>query len=151
MTEPPPRCEQIRDAVLAAEEDALRVDVLHSLPRLDRRVEHRAVVGRRDARVVVEHVDTAEALGGLCRHRANAILVGDVHPDRERLAGTERDRFLCGVEVDVGDADASPLRREDDGRLTAHTAAGSRDHANLAVEPAAHQPSVETNTFLISE
>ena len=37
--------EQVRDAVLAAEEDALRVDVLHALPRVDGRLEDAGVVG----------------------------------------------------------------------------------------------------------
>jgi hypothetical protein len=42
----------MRDAVLAAQEDALEVDVLHALPRLERRFEHRRVVGRGDPGVV---------------------------------------------------------------------------------------------------
>src|SRR5437764_1331204 len=37
---------QMWDSVLAAEEDALRVDVLHAVPRLDARLEHGRVVVR---------------------------------------------------------------------------------------------------------
>src|SRR4249919_48774 len=38
--------EQVRDPVLAAEEDALRVHVLNALPCLDARIEYRSVVAR---------------------------------------------------------------------------------------------------------
>ena len=85
MTEPPPLVlEQVRDAVLAAEEDDLQVDVLHALPGLERRVEHRGVVVGRDAGVVEQHVDAAE----LARARAayivgDRVLVGDVDGERE--------------------------------------------------------------------
>ena len=81
------------------------------------------------------------------------VLVGDVHLQGERVAvGTERDRLLGQLEVDVGDADLRALGGEHDRRLAAHAAAGARDHADLArrAVPIA-QPSVEMNTFLISE
>ena len=66
MTEPPPAVEQVGDAVLAAQEHAAQVHLLHALPRLERRVEHRAVVAGGDAGVVEQHVDAPE----LARARA---------------------------------------------------------------------------------
>src|SRR5690242_21577884 len=45
------RLQQMRDPVLAAQEHALQVHVLHALPRLGRGVQNRTVVRRRDARV----------------------------------------------------------------------------------------------------
>ena len=128
--------EQVRDPVLAAEEDALRVDVLDALPRLDARVENGRVVARRDAGVVVEDVDAAEALGGRGAHRAHVVLVGDVHAERERIARAQRDRLLGERDVEVGDADLRALGREHDRRLATHAAAGSRDDADLPVESA---------------
>ena len=80
--------------MLAAEEDALRVDVLHALPRLDGRLEDAGVVGGRDAGVVVEDVDAAEALARRRVHRATPRLVGDVGVMRERLAFARGDRLL---------------------------------------------------------
>ena len=54
--------QQVRDPVLAAEEHAAQVGRLDALLRLQRRLEHRGVVGRRDAGVVEQHVDPAEPL-----------------------------------------------------------------------------------------
>jgi hypothetical protein len=98
----------VRDPVLAAEVDALRIDVLHPLPGLGIGLEDRAVVRRRDARVVVQNVDPAVALSRRGIHRLDARRVRDVHLVRERVAclsggGVGR----CAV--DVGDADAGPL------------------------------------------
>ena len=145
--------EQVRDPVLAAEEDALRVHVLDALPRLDGRVEDGRVVGRRDAGVVVEHVDAAEALGrgGLSSPRRP--------PPPRRSPGTRTPRpgrarpSPPRAPVDVGDADLRALRGEDERRLAAHPPPGARDHAHLAVQtsrPSA-QPSVEKKTDLTSE
>ena len=52
--------EQVRDPVLAAEEDAAQVDVLDPLEDLERRIEDRSVLGRVDPGVVEEDVDPAE-------------------------------------------------------------------------------------------
>ena len=143
--------EQVRDPVFAAEVDALRVDVLHALPRFGIRLEDRAVVGRRDARVVVEDVDAAVTLGRCGVHRLDAGRVRDVDLVRERvarLAGGGLGRSA----VDVGNADARALGGEHERRLASHAAAGARDHRNLALESPGHRyASVEMNTFLTSE
>ncbi len=55
------------------------------------------------------------------------------------------------LQVHVRDAHLGALGGEDDRRLAAHPAARTRDHAHLAVEPAAHCASVERKTFLTSE
>ena len=110
-----------------------------ALPRLDRRLEDARVVGRRDAGVVVEHVDPAEALGGGSHHRRDLLLLGDVDLEREGLAVAELDCLLGGVPRDVGDADARAFAGEEDSRLASHAAAGSRDHRDLSVK-ASHQP-----------
>src|SRR5439155_1030108 len=93
---------QVGDAVLAAEEDALRVDGLDAVPGLDRRVEDRGVVVGRDPGVVVEDVDTAEPLGRGAHHRRDLLLVGDVHLECEgRAVRTDADGLLCGRAVHV--------------------------------------------------
>ena len=134
----------MRDAVLAAEEDALGVDSLHAVPRVDARLEHGRVVARRDPGVVVEDVDAAEALGGRSHHRLDARLVGDVDLLRECVAAQRGRLAWPRLEVDVGDADRRALLGEEDRRVAAHAAAGAGDHADLAVQAtAASQPSVE--------
>ena len=96
--------EQVRDAVLAAEEDAAQVDVLDPLPGLERGVEHRGVVGRVDAGVVEEHVDAAHLLARLAVHVADLLLVGDVGRDRQLALRSAR------VEVDADDPSRPPRR-----------------------------------------
>src|SRR5205823_9528190 len=125
--------QQVRDAVLAAEEDTLRVDVLHPLPCLDARLEHGRVVGGRDAGIVVEHVDAAKALGRLGVYVRNSLLVGDVDLYRERLARTERDRLFRRLGVYVRDTDTGPLPGEENRRLAAHAAARTRDDRHLVI------------------
>ena len=104
----------------------------------------------RDPRVVVEHVDPAETLGGRVAHRAHLRLVGNVHPQRERVALAQPHGLLGGLEIHVGHAYLRALRGEDLRRLAADPAARAGDHACLAVEPS-HQASVERKTFLTSE
>ena len=95
--------EQMRDAVLAAEEHALEVDVLDALPGLERGVEHRRVVGRRDPGVVEEHVDPAE----LARARAYMS-----RPACSSVTSTSSARSPgAGEQVDADDRRALALRR----------------------------------------
>ena len=61
--------EQMGDAVLAAEEHAFGVDGLDAVLRVGLGGEDRVVVGRHDARVVVEDVDAAVGLDGPCIQR----------------------------------------------------------------------------------
>ena len=98
--------EQVRDAVLAAEEDALGVDGLHAVPGVDRGVEDRGVVGGRDARVVVEDVDAAEALRRRVHHRLDAARRPRRRPRRRTRAVRARSPSPPRPRVDVGDADA---------------------------------------------
>ena len=142
--------QQVRDPVLAAEEDAARVDGLHAIPRLGRGVQDRRVVVGRDPGVVVEDVDAAEALRRRVHHRLDVGLLRHVRLEREGVAGAESDRLLRGLQVHVGGAHLGALLGEEDRRLAAHAAAGTGDHADLSIQ-ALHQPSVERNTFLTSE
>jgi hypothetical protein len=130
--------DQPREAVPAAEEDALRVHVLDALPGLDGRVEDGRVVRRRDACVVVEHVDPAEPLDGRGHHLLDRVLVGDVDPGGECLPGAHRHGLLGRVEHHVRGADTGALGREQDRRLTPHAASGAGDHAHLSVQPSRH-------------
>jgi hypothetical protein len=68
----------MRDAVLAAQEDRREVDVLHPAPGLERRVEDRGVIGRRDAGVVEQHVDVAIGVARPRVRRPDLLGVGDV-------------------------------------------------------------------------
>ena len=137
--------EQVRDPVLAAEEDALRVHGLHAVPRLDRRC--RAPTRRRPARC------PRCCRGRRCRRSARRSsriiaatlrLVGDVDLERERRRRrTVADRLLGGAELHVGDADLRALLREEDRRLAAHAAAGAGDHATLPSSRPTQPPSTE--------
>jgi hypothetical protein len=120
--------------VLAAQEHASQVGVLHAPPGLERRVEHRRVAGRADARVVEQDVDAPELVPDPRVHPAYLVLVGDVRLDRE-LA----DR----AGLDVHAHDASPLRGEQPRGLGPDSARRARDHAHLAGKPRHHSSSVE--------
>ena len=124
---------QVRNAVLAAEEDSPRVHGLYAVPGLDARVQDGGVVGRRDPGVVVEHVDAAVALRRRVHHRLHALLLGDVDLLREGVAA-RGDGLLGCCEVHVRSADARAFLAEQDRGLAAHPAAGARDHADLSVE-----------------
>ena len=122
--------QQVRDAVLAAEEDRLQVDVLHPLPRLLGGVEDGGVVGGGDAGVVEQHVDRPELRAHARVQLADLVLVGDVDRERE-VAG----RVVGEVDADDGGAlvlEALDARRADPAR-------GAGDDADLAREPA-HAP-----------
>jgi hypothetical protein len=86
MTEPPPLSMQVGDAVLAAQEDRLEVDVLHALPRLD----DVSSTGRRRAarsRVVEEHVDAPVLATHALVDPAHRVLVGDVDLSERSTSG----------------------------------------------------------------
>jgi hypothetical protein len=98
----------MRDPVFAAEEDALRVDVLNALPGVDLGLEHRIVVSRHDPGVVVEDVDAAVALRSGAEHLLDALGIGDVDPLEERFACLGSG-LLPLILRDVGNADARSL------------------------------------------
>ena len=129
---PAARLEQVRDAVLAAQEDRPQVHVLDPLPGLERGLDRRGVVVGIDARVVHQDVDAAELLSRARVHLTHLVLVGhvDLHPDLAHL------RL-----VQVGGHDARALGLEHPRGLGPDAAGGAGDHAHLAVEPS-HQGSV---------
>jgi hypothetical protein len=112
--------------MLAAEEDAGQVDVLDPPPGLERGLERREVVRRRDPRVVEEPVDPPALLAHARVERAHLVLIGDVGGDR-RIAGR--------VLAQVNPRDRRALGLEQPHRLGADPSGGARDHAHLAVEP----------------
>jgi hypothetical protein len=118
----------VRDPVLAAQEDGLRVDVLHALPGVERCVEHRRVVVGGDAGVVEEHVEPPVLLACARVHVADRLVV--------RHVGGEREVHAFDVAVQVDAHDRRPLVAEARGRHRPDAAGGARDHAHLAVEPA---------------
>jgi hypothetical protein len=124
----------VGDAVLAAQEDRLEVDVLHALPRLERRVEHRDVVGRGDARVVEEHVDAPVLRPGALVDAAHRLLVGDVDLQRE---GRRSDDGLRSTPT----TDA-PSARNSEAVLGADAARRPRDDARPSprADPASRYP-----------
>src|ERR687888_1191213 len=139
--------EQVRDAVFAAQEDALRVHVLYSRPGLGLGVEDRRVLRGHDPGVVVEDVDAAVAVGDRAVEAFDALRVGDVHLVEEGVAALGGG-CLALLPGDVGDADACALGGEEERRLSADPAGRAGDDDDLALEPAAH---VARKTFLTSE
>jgi hypothetical protein len=122
--------DEVRDAVLAAQEDRREVDLLHPPPGPERRVEHRHVIGRRDAGVVEQHVDAPVRAGGLLVGGADRVLVGDVGDDRQV------DGFgLAQVDAD----DRRALLAEQRRGLGADAARRAGDDADLAVEAPRHR------------
>ena len=130
--------EQVRDAVLAAEVDALRVHGLDAVPRVGLGLEDRRVVAGRDAGVVVEDVDAAEALLRRVVHRAHAVRVGDVDLNGERVAASAA---VCSAASALTSAaqTCAPSSLNSDRRFAAHAAAGAGDDRDLSVETS-HQP-----------
>jgi hypothetical protein len=116
----------VRDAVLAAEEDRLEVHVLDPLPGLERGVEHRRVVCRRDPGVVEEHVDVPELLARLCVHARHLV--------RVRHVGLQR-QVGVAVRAEVDPYHGRALRAEERSRLGADAAGRARHHTHLPVEP----------------
>ena len=90
---PASRLQQVGDAVLATEKDALGIHRLDSIPRVRLGDEDRVVVGRHDARVVVDHIDLPVALCCLLEHRLHALRIADVSGEEERLAALGRRLF----------------------------------------------------------
>ena len=116
----------MRDAVLAAQEHALEVHVLHVLPSIGGGLERGSVVARRDACVVEEHVNASERLARAPVHVRDLALLRDVDLQRE-IAGS--------VLGDVGAHHLGALALEERGGRRADSAGGARDDADLALEP----------------
>ena len=115
--------------MLAAQKDAREVDVLHALPRLQVGLERRAVVGRRDPRVVEQHVEAPEGVHDVVEHLDHAALVRDVDLQRE---------LARRVLVQIHTAHARALAREQLSGRGADAPRGAGDEADLPVEAAAH-------------
>jgi hypothetical protein len=121
---------QVRDAVLAAQEDRAQVDRLDALPDVELGGDHRAVVGRRDAGVVEKDVDSPVRFAGVAVHRGDLLLVGDVGRQCEV-------DLLHVLQVDADHGRA--LLAKQPARRRADAARGARDDAHLALEPAHHR------------
>src|SRR5450755_3284618 len=141
----------MRNTVLAAEKHPPRVDCLHAVPRLGLGGEDGIIVGRHDARVVVEDVNAAIAFGALRIERSHAFGVAHVDFDERRLATRCSSPLAC-LATDIGHDHRSTLSGKEDRGLAPDTAAGPGDDRYLAIE-AFHfcQPSVVMKTFLTSE
>ena len=126
MTEPPPDVDHRRDPVLAAQVDALGVDVLHLVPRLDRRIDDRVVGLGHDAGVVVERVEAAVAPHRLA-HQVGAILLARHVGAHEDGVALPRGPRLAAVSSpaasgDVDGDDPRALLAEHARRHAAHAA-----------------------------
>ena len=69
------------------------------------------------------------------------VCVADVDGDAAEAVAYEVGGLA--VRVDVGDGDLGALLGEADRGVGPHAPAGTGDHADLALEPTSHQPSVE--------
>ena len=79
----------MRDAGLSAQEGAARIDALHQIVALDRRLERAGQID--GARVVDEDIDAAEGLDGPGDRVIDLGLLADVDLERQRLAAGRLD------------------------------------------------------------
>ena len=125
----------MRDAVLATQVHALRVDVLYALPGIRLRLENRSVVRRHDSGVVVKDIDAAVALGRHPVHLFDALGARHVHLLEERLTAFPGG-LLSLLGSDIRDADAGSFCGEEERCLASDAACSTRDDDDLAVESA---------------
>ena len=133
--------EHRRYACLAAEPHAFEVHVHDGVPRALGRVEHATVIGRKDARVVVEDVKTAVLVDGGANHLRTVGRLRDVGTHVRRFAARRmhgRDRRLAGILGEIRHHDARALSSEQLCGRAAHTAACARDERDLARQSIAH-------------
>ena len=117
---------QVRNAVLAGQEDAGQVRVLDPAPGLQAGVQRRTVAGIHQPHVVVDDVEPAVLPHDLLIHRLDLRLVGQIGLHREPA-----DRML-----DLVDANHhATLAREPPGDRPADHAPGPVDHADPARKP----------------
>jgi hypothetical protein len=64
-----------------------------------------------------------------------AVGVGDVGTDRDRLISGEVSSLLAGSGIDLSDGDLRAFAGEQDGGGTANPVTGARDEGHLAREP----------------
>src|SRR4029077_19636640 len=92
--------------------------------------------------VVHQDVDSAVAADRLLDHRLDVAPLPHVHDGRHTFAARGADLLrgaLGAMELQLRDADAGTLAREDQGDGAADALAGARDDRDLAVEPT-HRP-----------
>src|SRR5262245_47003219 len=118
------------NAVLAAEEDASKIDVLNALPGIERSLERGGVVGGADPGVVEENVDAPELLPDLRVEVLDLVLVGDIRLDRQ---------LTLRARVEVHHHEPPTLFVEDPRRLGPDAAGGTCDHAYLPLQPSGHR------------
>ena len=112
---PPPALRMAGIACLDGEEHRLHVDLHDAAPVLFALVDHGAAAA--DADVVVEEVETAEAIDRRLHHRRAVARLRDVGLEREPLAAGLRDhlhRALREAAVAIDDDDLRPGLREED-------------------------------------
>ena len=88
--------QEMRQASLRAEETAARVDLVHQIEALHRRVECAAQPDC--AGVVDEDIDAAEMRDGGVDRRAHVVLFADVALDRETVPAGSIDRCSSGMD-----------------------------------------------------
>jgi hypothetical protein len=83
----------------------------------------------------MDHVEAAEFVDGDADRRLQAVGVGHVGADRDRLVAGEMSSFLAGPGIDLGNGDFGALTGEQDSGGTADPVTGAGDEGYLACKP----------------
>ena len=126
---------QLRQRVLAAEENALQIDVDRAIPFLFG--EQMRAPGEADAGVVVQDVEGAKTACRLGHHPFGVGGFRDIGHDRDRLAtalgdfGGNRARFVLRA---IDDRELRALRGEQQRGGASDSRSAARDQCDLSVE-----------------
>jgi hypothetical protein len=82
----------------------------------------------------MEHVETAKLVDGRADRRLQAVGVGHIGTDRDRLICSEVSGFLASLGIDLGNSDFGAFAREQDGSGAAYPGASTGDEGYLACE-----------------
>src|SRR5579875_64547 len=126
--------EHDRDRIFRAQEGALDIDIHDAIPGCLGYIGHAAIVIGHNTGIVIQHIDTPKSLDSTGHHRLHRSFIGYVGFYSDGLTTCRPntlDGFLCRLNVQVHNNDASPLlRKEERGRLP-HSAGRSGDDRHL--------------------
>src|SRR5271165_1900291 len=119
----------------ATKECAVKVELYRPPEFIERRVDCRIVPRGRPAGVIMEHVEMAELVDGRADRCLQAVGVGHVGADRNRLVSSKVSGLLAGLAVDLGDCDLRTFAGEQNCGSAADAITGACDEGHPACKP----------------